>query len=73
MWERKAVEAVYGGDNSTNSENTNPNWRAIHIHGGMEHNLTEYAKYYFCESTKISGSNEFTKETNHNRRDFSRH
>jgi hypothetical protein len=44
---KKIVEAVYGGDNSTNSENTNLDWRAIHIHGGMEHNLAKYAKYYF--------------------------
>jgi hypothetical protein len=48
---KKVVEIVYGGDNSTDSENTNPNQRAIHIHGGMEHNLVEYAKYYFCGCT----------------------
>jgi len=29
------VEVINGGDNSTNSENTNPNRKAIHIHGGM--------------------------------------
>jgi hypothetical protein len=40
------VEAINGGDNSTNSENTNLYRRAIHIHGGMEHNLVGYAKYY---------------------------
>jgi hypothetical protein len=39
------VEGVNGGDNSTNLENTNPNRRVIHIHGGMEHNLAGYAKY----------------------------
>ncbi len=49
--EKKVVEIVYGGGNSTDSENTNPNQRAIHIHGGMEHNLVEYAKYYFCGCT----------------------
>jgi hypothetical protein len=39
------VEGVNVGDNSTNLENTNPNRRVIHIHGGMEHNLAGYAKY----------------------------
>jgi hypothetical protein len=53
---------VNGGDNSTDSENTSPNRRPIHIHGGMEHNLAGYAKYYSCGCTKIFGSNEFTKE-----------
>jgi hypothetical protein len=67
------VELVYGGDNSIDLENTNPNRKAIHIHGGMEHNLARYAKYYSCGCTKISGSSEFTRDTNHNRRDFSRH
>jgi hypothetical protein len=38
------VEKVNGGDNSTNSKNTNLDRRAIHIHGGMEHHLTKYAK-----------------------------
>jgi hypothetical protein len=38
------VEKINGGDNSIDFENTNPNKRAIHIHGGMEHNLVEYAK-----------------------------
>jgi hypothetical protein len=38
------VEEVNGGDNSTNSENIDPNIRAIHIHEGMEHNLAEYTK-----------------------------
>jgi hypothetical protein len=40
------VEEINGGDNSTESENINPNRRAIHIHGGMEHNLAGYATYY---------------------------
>jgi hypothetical protein len=40
------VEKVNSLDNSTNSKNTNINRRAIHIHGGMEHNLAMYAKYY---------------------------
>jgi hypothetical protein len=40
------VEEVNGGDNSKDSKNTNPNIRAIHIHGRMEHNLVKYAKYY---------------------------
>jgi hypothetical protein len=38
LGERRAVETIYGGSNSTNLENTNPNRSAIHIHGGMEHN-----------------------------------
>jgi hypothetical protein len=40
------VEEINGGDNSIDSENINPNRRAIHIHGGMEHNLAVYATYY---------------------------
>jgi hypothetical protein len=50
-----------------------PDQRAIHIHGGMEHNLVGYAKYYSCGCTKIPRSGEFTKEIDHNKRDFSRH
>jgi hypothetical protein len=64
------VGVVYDGDNSTDSENTNPNQKAIHIHGGMEHNLVEYAKYYSYGCIKISGSGEFTREIDHNKRDF---
>ncbi len=67
------VEVVNGGDNLTNSKNTNLDRRAIHIHGGMEHNLVGYAKYYSYGCTKISGSSEFTREIDHSRRDFSRH
>jgi hypothetical protein len=55
------VEEVNNGDNSTNSENTNPDIRAIHIHRGMEHNLGECAKCYSCGSTKVSRSSEFTR------------
>jgi hypothetical protein len=55
MGERRAVEKVNGGDNSIDSEDTNPNIRAIHIHGRMEHNLAGYAKYYSCESIEIKG------------------
>jgi hypothetical protein len=47
------IEKINGGDNSTNSENTNPNKRAIHIHGGMEHNMARYAKCYSFKDTKI--------------------
>jgi hypothetical protein len=47
------VETVNGGDNSTDSENTNLDEKAIHIHGGMEHNLVGYAKYYFCGFIEI--------------------
>jgi hypothetical protein len=62
--EKITFEEVNGGDNSTNSENTNPYSRAIHIHGRMEHNMVGYAKYYSCAHTKISRSSEFTRETN---------
>ncbi len=61
------------GDNSTNLENINPDQKAIHIHGGMEHNLAKYAKYYSYGCTKILGHNEFTKETNCSIRDFFGH
>jgi len=67
------VELVYGGDNSIDSKNTNPDQKAIHIHWGMEHNLTRYAKYYSCGCIEILGSSELTRETDHSRRDFSRH
>jgi hypothetical protein len=72
MGERIMVEEVNGGDNSTNSENTNLDKRAIHIHGGMEHNLARYAKYYSCGSTKILRSSEFIREFYHSKRNFSR-
>jgi len=45
------VEKINGGENSMDFENTNPNKRAICIHGRMEHNLAEYVKYYSCGST----------------------
>ncbi len=67
------MKTVNGGDSSTNSENTNLDRKAIHIHGGMEHNLVGYAKYYSCGHTKTLGSNEITRETNHSKRDFSGH
>jgi hypothetical protein len=67
------VEEVNGGDNSTYLENIDPYKRAIHVHGGMKHNLAKYAKYYSCGNTKISRSNEFTRKIDYNRRDFSRH
>jgi hypothetical protein len=67
------VEEVNGGDNSTNLEDTDTAKRAIHIHGGMEHNLFAYAKYYSYGNTKILGCNEFTRETNYNKRHISKH
>jgi len=70
---RKTIEEVNGGDNSTNSKNRNSNKRAIHIHGGMEHDLAIYAIYYSYRSTKILRSSEFTKEIDHTRRDFFGH
>jgi len=45
MGKRRTIEEVNGGDNSIDLENTNPTGKAIHIHGGMEHNLVRYAKY----------------------------
>jgi hypothetical protein len=48
LGERKMVETVNGGNNSTYLENVNLDRRPIHIHGGMEHNLVRYAKYYSC-------------------------
>jgi hypothetical protein len=38
------VEKTNGIDNSIDLENTNLDKKAIHIHGGMEHKLAEYAK-----------------------------
>jgi hypothetical protein len=73
LGEKKAIEIINGGDDSTNLENKNPNTRAIHIHGGMEQNLGGYAKHYSCGYTKILGSSEFTREIDHSRRDFSKH
>ncbi len=73
LGERIVIEVVNGGNNSTNLENTNLDRRAIHIHGRMEHNLIGYAKYYSCGCIEILGNSEFTKETNHNRRDFFGH
>jgi hypothetical protein len=72
LGERRVV-GVNGGNNSTDAKNTNLDKRSIHIHGGMEHNLAGYAKYYSCGCIEILGSSEFIKETNHSRRDFSRH
>jgi hypothetical protein len=54
MGERRMVEEVNGGDNSTNLEKTDLAKRVIHIHGGMEHNLVGYAKYYSCRNIEIS-------------------
>jgi hypothetical protein len=53
LGERKIVEGVNGGNNSTYSKNTNPYKRAIHIYGGMEHNLVKYAKYYSFGNIEI--------------------
>jgi hypothetical protein len=55
---KKRIEAVNGGNNSTDLENTNLDRRAIHIHGGMEHNLDGYAKYYPYGCTEILGSSD---------------
>jgi hypothetical protein len=45
------VEEINGGNNSANLENIDLDRRAIHIHGGMEHILARYAKYYSCGNT----------------------
>jgi hypothetical protein len=39
----------------------------------MEYNLAEYAKYYSCGCIEISRNSEFTRETDHNRRDLFGH
>jgi hypothetical protein len=67
------VEKINGGDNSTYSENTNPNKSTIHIHGGMKHNLVGYVKYYSCSCTKISIGSEFTRKIDYSKRDFLGH
>jgi len=63
LGEGRMVEEVNGEDNSIDSKHTNLAKRAIHIHGGMEHNFDIYTKYYSCDNTKISRGSEFTKET----------
>jgi len=67
------VKEVNGGDNSTYLENINLYIRAIDIHGGMEHNLTEYAKYYSCGNIEISGGSEFIRKNEYSKRDFFGH
>jgi hypothetical protein len=62
------IEEINGGNNSTDSKNTNPNRRAIHIHGRMKHNVAGYTKYYSYGSTKISKGSGFIRKINHNRR-----
>jgi hypothetical protein len=39
----------------------------------MEHNMAKYAKYYSCGNIKISGSSEFIRKIDHNRRYFFGH
>jgi hypothetical protein len=72
LGERKIIE-VNGEDNSIDLENKDPNKRAVHIHGGMEHNMAKYAKYYSCGNKEISRSNEFIRKNYYSRRGFSRH
>jgi len=43
---------VYGQDNSIDLKNTNPNQRAIHIHGGMEHNLVSIPNTTLMDAQK---------------------
>jgi hypothetical protein len=61
-----------GGNNSTYSKNTNPNKKAIHMYGRMEHNLVGYAKHYSYGSTKILRGSEYIRKSYYNSRDFSR-
>jgi hypothetical protein len=70
---KRTVEVVKGGNNSIDSKNTNPNKRAKHIPGGMEHNLAGYAKYYSSGHTKNLRNSESTKEIDHSRKDFFEH
>jgi len=67
------VEKVNGGDNSIDSKNIDLDIKAMHIHGGMEHNLARYAKYYSCRNTKISRDSEFTRKIDYSKKDFSKH
>jgi hypothetical protein len=67
------VEKINGGNNSIDLEDKNLDRRAIHIHGGMEHNLVGDAKYYSYGNIEILGSSECTRKIDHNKRDFSRH
>jgi hypothetical protein len=53
MGKKIMVETINRGNDSTNSKNTNPYRRAIHIQGGMEHNLAMYAKNYSCGHIKL--------------------
>jgi hypothetical protein len=67
------VEKINGGNNSIDLKNTNPDKKAIHIHGGMEHNLVGDAKYYSYENIEILGNRECTRKIDHNKRDFFGH
>jgi hypothetical protein len=67
------VEEINGGDNSTYLENIALDRKIIHVHGGMEHNLVEYAKYHAYGSTKISKGSEFTRKFDYSRIDFFGH
>jgi hypothetical protein len=46
------IEGVNGGDNSIDSESIDPDKRAIHIHGGMEHNLIGMPNTTLMEAQK---------------------
>ncbi len=70
---KKTIEEVNGGNNSTNLENIDLDKRVIHIHGGMEDNLAEYAKHDSYGHTKILGDSEVTRKIDYNRKDFLGH
>jgi hypothetical protein len=61
LGERIMVEEINARNNLIDSENIDPNRRAIHIHGRMEHNMAKYTKYYSCGNIEILGSNEFIR------------
>ncbi len=69
----RTIEEVNGGDNSKDTENTNLDRRAIHIHGRMEHNLVGYTNYYFYKSTKIWGGSGFIRKIDYRKRNFLGH
>ncbi len=68
MGEIRTVQEINGGDYSIDLKDIDLDKRAIHIHGGMEHNLAEYAKYYSCGSIEVFGSSEFIRQTKTNKR-----
>jgi hypothetical protein len=67
------IKEAISGDNSIYLKNIDPNKRAIHIRGRMEHNLAEYAKYYSYRNIELLGGHEFTRKFDYNKRNFLGH